>query len=515
MPKRFFSRFKFPIWSALGIVSLVIAIPVAPVIPAHSAGLPDTLPDQRDAFDHLIDANEAQIIVLLERELVEAELAHRIATALANHAGNESAPGAERNPDYLVLEAALAEQIGPEASNLHLGRSRNDLGAAMNRMALRQDVLRVAVALHGVRTTVHELADQHVATVMPGFTHAVQAQPTTLAHFLLAFDGALARDAERLQQAYARLNRSPLGAAAITTSGFALDRQRLAYLLAFDGLVENAYDAIVVSTADSKVETAATLSLSAISVGRLAQDLLFQYDDPAPAIVLAESAAGRSSIMPQKRNPSMIEMLRVLASEVVADAHKATVYVHNTPLHEVRDSRKYLFNVVHDVCLDAEAMYEQLGLVLTSLEFRIDALRERVDNDYSTMTELADSLYREAGVPFRDGYRFASALTSYGREHGLSPADIRHEQAASVYADVLEGRRLPLDESQFEATVDAAAVVANRKGRGGPQPAEVRRMLDEATAGNTSFRRWVDDQRQLIEDRHAELDRLFSGLLEQ
>jgi len=131
MPKRSFSRFKFPIWSALGIVSFVIAMPAAPVTPAHSAGFPDTLPDQRDAFDHLIDANEAQIVTLLERELIDPGLAHRIAAALARYAEVRSAPGAERNPDYLVLEAALMEQLGPEASNLHLGRSRNDLGAAM------------------------------------------------------------------------------------------------------------------------------------------------------------------------------------------------------------------------------------------------------------------------------------------------------------------------------------------------------------------------------------------------
>ncbi len=463
-------------------------------------------------FDHLIDANKAQIVMLTEQGLVDTALAERIATSLADHARAETGRGAERDPNYLKLEAALADRIGAEASNLHLGRSRNDLGAAMNRMALRNDVLRVAFALNHARDVVHDLASRHVDTVMPGFTHAVQAQPTTLAHFLLAFDSALGRDAERLRQTYTRLNRSPLGAAAITTSGFALDRERLAYLLAFEGLVDNSYDAIVVSTADSKAEIAAALSLSAIGVGRLAQDLLFQYDDPAPAIVVSESVAGRSSIMPQKRNPSIVEMLRVLASEVVGDAHKATIYVHNTPLHEVRDSRKYLFNVVHDLTLDAHAMYEQLSLVLGSLEFRVDALRERVDEDYSTMTELADALYREAGVPFRDGYRFASALTSFGRERGLSPAEISREQAVMVYAATLDGAALPLDAAQFAATLDAAAIVANRKGIGGPQPGEVRRMLEAAIDDNAAFRTWVDRERQRIDDRRTELDKLFSGI---
>lgn len=500
MPKHRFSRWSSPFCLTLFVAPFAMST-------AHAAGVAG---ESRDMFDHLIDANEAQIVMLAERELVNSALAERIATSLADYARAATVPGAERNPNYLALEAALIERIGSAASNLHLGRSRNDLGAAMNRMALRDDVLRVAAALSAARASVHDVAGRHVDTVMPGFTHAVQAQPTTLAHFLLAFDGALARDAERLQQSYARLNRSPLGAAAITTSGFALDRQRLAYLLGFEGLVDNSYDAIVVSTADSKAEIAAALSLSAIGVGRLAQDLLFQYDDPAPAIVVAESVAGRSSIMPQKRNPSIVEMLRVLASEVVGDAHKATIYVHNTPLHEVRDSRKYLFEVVHDLALDAEAMYEQLTLVLGSLEFRVDALRERVDADYSTMTELADALYREAGVPFRDGYDFASALTSFGRERGLRPAEISRTQAAAVYAATLGGAELPLDTAQFAAALDAAAIVANRKGTGGPQPGEVRRMLDEAIADNATLQAWAERERQRIAERLAELDEAFA-----
>ena len=154
-------------------------------------------------------------------------------------------------------------------------------------------------------------------------------------------------------------------------------------------------------------------------------------------------------------------------------------------------------------------MYEQLGLVLTALEFRVDALRERVDEDYSTMTELADSLYREAAVPFRDGYRFASALTGYGRQRGLRPADISHEQAAALYAEVLGGRQLPLDDTKFRASLDAAAIVANRAGRGGPQPAEVLRMLDEATAANAALGDWADRERRIIDERNAELEAKF------
>lgn len=468
--------------------------------------------EPRDLFDHLIDANKAQIVMLAEEGLVDRAMAKRIAGALADHAKHQSTAGAERDPDYLVLEAALSRAIGAEASNLHLGRSRNDLGAAMNRMALRDHILQVMTSLGEARAVVHRLAGEHVDTVVPGFTHAVQAQPTTLAHFLLAFDGALQRDASRLRETYVRTNTSPLGAAAITTSGFALNRERLANLLAFDGLVENAYDAIVVSTADSKVEIASALSISALGIGRLAQDLLFQYDDPAPAVIVSEAAAGRSSIMPQKRNPSMIEMMRVLASEVVADAHKTTIYAHNTPLHEVRDTRKYLFYVVRDTLRDADTMYRHLSMMLESLDFRVETLRERVDKDYSTMTELADTLYRESGVPFRRGYAFASALSSYGRQHGKRPGEITWREAADLYATVLDDEQLPLDEAQFRAALDAGEIVRNRKGRGGPQPDETRRMLAAAEADNAANRKWISAQRGSIETRRAELDRLFQRL---
>ncbi len=489
-------------WPARAALALLL---VAAVTTTATAG-------ERDLFDHLIDANKAQIVMLAEEGLVDEAMAKRIASALADHADTQSAAGAERNADYLALEAALSETLGAEASNLHLGRSRNDLGAAMNRMALRDGLLRVMTSLNDARAVVQQLAGEHVDTVAPGFTHAVQAQPTTLAHFLLAFDSALERDATRLRETYARTNTSPLGAAAITTSGFALNRERLAELLGFEGLVENSYDAIVVSTADSKVEISSALSISALGIGRLAQDFLFQYDDPAPAIVVSETLAGRSSIMPQKRNPSMIEMMRVLASEVVGDAHKATIYAHNTPLHEVRDTRKYLFNVVQDTLDDADTMYRHLATVLESLDFRVETLRERVDKDYSTMTEVADALYREAGIPFRNGYAFASALSSYGRERGKRPGEITWREARNVYASVLDGEVLPLDRTQFTAALDAGEIVKNRKGLGGPQPDEVRRMLAEARADHTTNHEWIAAKRSLLQMRRAELDHRFRDL---
>ncbi|MCG8442352.1 MAG: hypothetical protein MI723_11135, partial [Caulobacterales bacterium] len=331
-----------------------------------------SLAQERDLFDYLIEANHAQLVMLVEQELIDEPLAGRIAEAMARHAETEAQDGAERSRDYLLLEEALVAAVGPEASNLHLGRSRNDLGAAMNRMRLRDELRSLLRAQLDARSALLDLADAHLETIMPGFTHAVQAQPTTLGHYLLAVDDALGRDAARLREAYGRVNESPLGAAAITTSGFAIDRDRLAELLAFDGLVENSYDAIVIATGDSKIEVASVVSISAITVGRLAQDVLFQYDDPAPGLVLSQAVAGRSSIMPQKRNPSLVEQLRVTASDVVGRAHTATLLAHNTPLHEVRDTRQPLADHLSALLLEAERMYEGAAALARSLDVRPD-----------------------------------------------------------------------------------------------------------------------------------------------
>jgi argininosuccinate lyase len=469
-------------------------------------------PEPRDLHAHMMEANRAQIVMLAARGLVPAEQAARIAGALRTAATEQDAPGVARSADYLDLEARLIELIGPEASNLHMGRSRNDLGAAMNRMRMRELLLAHLDRIAAVRAMLHRMAEEHVDTVMPGFTHAVQAQPTTLAHFLLAFDASLQRDAQRLREVYARLNRSPLGSGAFTTSGFDLDRELLAELLGFQGLVENSYDAIMVSTADSKVEYAAALGLSALNVGRFAQYIIFQYDDPVPGMLLTGDITGRSSIMPQKRNPSAIERLRLRASEVVANAHASALFVHNTPMYEVKDVREDHLLRLERFAQEAGQMYEQLVQVLESLTIREEVLRDQVDRDYATMTELADMLLREAGVPFRTGYQVASALTTYGREQGKRPMELTREEVETVYRRVT-GEPLPLSDAQLRRAFDPTEIIRGRKGRGGPQPAEVGRMLEDQRRDAAATQAWVDAERQRLQRASEDLDRRFDALV--
>jgi len=478
-----------------------------------AAGDSSDYSDYKELFRYLIEANTAQVVMLHEQDLIDRDLAAALARALLEFPDTDIPAGTPSSyPNYLDLESELEAAVGSEASNIHIGRSRNDLGATMNLMLMRAQVLELVGALAGLRSDLLGMAAEHVDTVMPGYTHGVQAQPTTLAHFILAFDAGLERDGERLRQAYARINRSPLGSGAFTTSGFELDRERLAELLGFPALVENSYDAIVVNTMDTKLEFASALAISALNVGRFAQYLLFQYDEPAPGLLLTGSITGRSSIMPQKRNPSAIERLRLAASEVAGNAQTQALIAHNTPMYEVKDVRQDHLYRLNGTVANMLDTYHRLGEVLASLTVRPDLLRRKVDREYSTMTELADMLKREAGVPFRIGHEVASKLTSYGRSREKTLGEITRDEVDHIYREVT-GEELPLSEEQVRQAFDAGFFVRSRAGIGGPQPASVERMLAAQRVDVQVLFDWAESERARLAAASGRLDRAATRLV--
>ena len=459
-------------------------------------------------YRHMINANRAQLVVLAESGLIDHHSAAEIGVALEAALSETPPPGSDRplDPRYIELERWLVRRVGPAASNIHQGRSRNDLGAVQNRMQLREWTLDLVRAIGDVRRKVQALAADHADTVMPGYTHAVQAQPTTVGHFLLAFDAGLARDCDRLRECYVRINRCPLGAAAFNTSAFPLDRRRLSDLLGFDAPIANSHDAIMVSIADSKVEFTQHLALSALGIGRFAQYILFQYDDPVPGIAIDGPLVTRSSIMPQKRNPSHLERLRTEASEVVGLSTTSSFMVHNTPMYEVKDAREHHFVRIARVADAAAGMYDRLETLIDSLRVREDVLRRKVESGFSTMTELADTLRRDHDVPFRVGHEVASKVTDFGREHGVLPKDLRIEDVNRIYHEVT-GESLPLTAEQLATTLEPVHFIASRRGLGGPQPDSMRRLLTDQRRGLKETNDWVQREQ-------SEIAAAMSGLAE-
>ncbi|MEM7309849.1 MAG: lyase family protein [Planctomycetota bacterium] len=461
-----------------------------------------------DAFARLMRINRASLVALAEGELVPRALASRIAEGIERIEAEQAAPDAPRSGDYLEFEARLLELAGPAASRLHTGRSRQDIGSTSRRLALRAGLLEAYDAQLGARAALLALAADHTATLVPGYTHGVQAQPTTLGHVLMAFASAFERDAARLEQAYARVDRSPLGAAVLSTSGFPLDRRRLAELVGFGGVIENAFDANLVASVDSKIEVASVLATSAVHVGQLVENLHTQYHAPAPWVLLSDAKTSGSSIMPQKRNPRPLDALRRYATSVVGGAHTVTLFAHNTSsgMHDYRDATQVL-----SVCSDARAMYALYAEVVASLHVDAERARREVEADYATMTEVADVLLRDADVPFRIGHGYASRLTDLGRRTGRRPKDLTAAELTQTYREVT-GAELPLDVERLQRALDPRAMVLGRRGLGGTQPEETARMLASHGERLAAARTWLATARERIATADAQLREAFAAL---
>jgi argininosuccinate lyase len=434
---------------------------------------------KRELLPAMLAANRAHLIMLVEQNLVSRKVANAIMQAIAGLDETEirSSPYTGEFEDlFFHVEHLILESAGEPAGNLHLARSRNDLCVAMYRLALRDLLLRAEESLLKLQGVLIAVASEHTGTVMPAHTHTQQAQPTTLAHYLLAVHDSLFRDLRRLRAAFENCNRSPLGAAALTTSGFAIDRDRVAELLAFDGLVENSYDAI--GSADYLGETATALQLSFLGLGRLVNDLLLWSTQEFGAVRVADSYVQVSSIMPQKRNPVSLEHVRSLFSAAVGDTNTVLIMLHNTPFGDVVDTEDDLQPYLWRALEAADGLYRLLAVVVGTMDVNRELLLERARAGYSTVTELADTLVRERGLSFRTAHAVVTAVVKLAESEGIGSAGISPGLLDRAAEGVI-GEPLDLSADEVARALDPVHFVEIRALPGGPAPEEIKRALEE------------------------------------
>jgi argininosuccinate lyase len=487
-----------------------MALTIGQMAPSHAA--------PRDRFFWLTEINKASAVMIVERGIVPKPLGAKIFDAVTqvDAAGNK--PGASRAADYLVVEKDLLAAGGPDISRLHSGRSRQDIGATTQRLINRDDFLTAFEKLNGMRDAILTLAAQAPDAIIPAYTWGVQAQPITLGHYLSGYAAAFEREATRMREAYVRLNQSPLGAAALGTSSFPVDRPRLAELLGFDGPLENSYDANQISPIDGGAELGGLATSGALVLGALIADVTAQYAQTEPWILLSEgNETGVSSIMPQKRNPSGLVRLRAEASTLIGEAGTFALIAHNVEpgMSDYKDfgnPKEYPNAILRDMA----GLYAHADAVVRTMIFRPERALDEVNSDYSTTTELADTLQREADVPFRIGHHFASELVNFGRGHHLRASEIPYAEAQRIYAEIATAAKvdskLPLTEAQFRRSLTAENMVTTSKGFGGPQPAEVARMLAAARDHLATDRAWLDATRGKLAAASQKLDQAFAGL---
>jgi len=447
---------------------------------------------QRYFLDPLLEIHYAHILMLARQGIVPVPVARKCLEGLdsLNRAELARATYDGQYEDlFFHVEAALERACGVEnAGHMHTARSRNDIDITQYRMRLRREILDLVSAVDALRKVLLETARAHVATVMPGYTHTQPAQPTTLAHYLLAVIEALGRDEKRLQAAFATVNRNPLGACAITTTGFPIDRQLTTELLGFEGLQLNSFGAIAAT--DYILETAGAVATTMVNIGKATQDFLLWSTAEFGYLRLIDAWVQISSIMPQKRNPVAFEHARIIASKALGQAQAVFIASHNTPFGDIVDSEDDLQPLVFNMTADALRALHLLAGVVAGCEVNVARMAERANADFLSVTELADTLVRSDPMSFHDAHHIVSAAVR--ALHG-------HYSAEAMVDAVLAVQPLRASREVLLKALDPVNFVAIRRIPGGPALEPVSAAIRETEAEILAVEAWLASKKALLE----------------
>ncbi len=379
-------------------------------------------------------------------------------------------PGIEAEDVHFAVERRLTELIGDAGKKLHTARSRNDQVATDVRLYLRDQIRQIQADLRTWQRTLLAQAEQHVETPIPGYTHLQRAQPVSLAHHLLAYVEMAERDWQRLDDAYRRTNICPLGAGALAGTPQPIDRHYAAQLLGFDDVTRNSLDSV--SDRDFAVEFLCAASLIAVHLSRLAEEVILWASQEFSFVSLSDRVSTGSSIMPQKKNPDVPELVRGKAGRVIGHLQALLVVLKGLPLaynKDMQEDKECLFDAVATVraCLEAMTV-----LLAEGIAFRRDRLEEAVSEDFSNATDVADYLAAK-GVPFREAYNIVGAIVKTCLKEGVLLRDLSLERWQAFH---------PLFAEDIYAAIAPQQVIRARKSYGGTSFAGVREQVAAAKA---------------------------------
>ena len=442
--------------------------------------------------DLLVD--KAHVVMLKERGIIKKDVAAAILNCLTTIEERAEDFIEHELPTYedvhTAVESVVIREIGEDVGGrMHTGRSRNDEVATCVRIALRTELFELMEAVNGLRSGVLEKAAEHVDTIMPGYTHLQHAQATTFAHYALAHADGFARDFARLINAYERTNVCPLGAAAFASTGFPIDRERTAKLLGFDSVLENSMDAV--STRDFIIETVSCCSNLMTNLSRLAEELILWSTSEFDFISVPADYATGSSIMPQKRNPDYAELVRARAGTVygclmsVLSICKALPYSYNRDLQEVTP---HLLKAAKTTTASVAVMRS----MIEGLEVKKEELEKQAPRGFTAATELADTIVRETGLPFRTAHKIVAALAPVLEDENWDLLNDKDSEKAFVAEilrqidDIVVGIGITeqklsakgLTEKKVNEALNIASNVQKRRVKGGPAKKEVLKSLN-------------------------------------
>ncbi|WP_420137994.1 argininosuccinate lyase [Sphingomonas sp.] len=435
-----------------------------------------SIPFDKRLWRQDIAASRAHVAMLGAQGIVDAADVAAIDQGLAQIASDYETNGPPEDLTlediHMTVESRLAELIGPAAGRLHTARSRNDQVATDFRLWVRDAIDAVGAGLAAFQAALLARAEEHAGTIMPGFTHLQVAQPVTLGHHLMAWHAMIGRDRSRFADARARLNRSPLGSAALAGTGFAIDRHATASALGFDGPTANSLDSV--SDRDFALDYLMAATQCSLHLSRMAEEFVIWASQPFGFISLPDAYSTGSSIMPQKRNPDAAELVRGHSGRIAGCMVALTMTMKGLPLaysKDMQDDKPPVFEAHDLLALSIAAM---TGMVETT-RFVPERMRAAAEAGFSTATDFADWLVREGNIPFREAHHITGRAVKLAESEGIA--------LAALPLEALQAIDPRIDARVFGVlTVDAS--VASRTSHGGTAPDQVRARIAEARASS-------------------------------
>jgi argininosuccinate lyase len=466
-----------------------------------------SIKDDARLLDAVVAINKAHVVMLTEQKILSKKDCVAILNALVQ--ASEIQLDDSMEDVHTALEEMVLKKAGTEAGgNLHIAKSRNDQVATAIRIQLRSELLNLLRSVSHVQEHLAEVAEDNLETVILEYTHLQPAQPVTFAHYLLSFVDALERDVQRLQEGYKRVNLCPLGSGALATTSFPINRDRTAKLLGFDGLIENSIDAV--SSRDFVVEIVSTLSLIAVNLSRLVEDLIIWCSPDFGVVELPDEFTGTSSIMPQKKNPEILEIIRARTSLLLGNFIVVSATVKSLPSTYNLDFQEI-----------TPKLWESLEIVRTSLDMLHKLIpRIRVNADVSVRslknfvaaTELANILVRNHKVPFRSAHKIVGTLAKTLWEAKSTFVDATPSMLQDA-AEHAQGIKISVKTEEMTSLTDPLKLVEACNVKGGPAPKEVKRALCEREKQILSTKSNISKMDKELEEAEGMLELIVNSYL--
>ncbi len=464
--------------------------------------LTSSMDSDRNIFHYDLLVDYAHVIMLERQGIIGRESAGKIISSLREIEQDGFENLSRKFEDvHEAIEAKLIEMAGEHGRRIHTARSRNDEVATCLRLFARDRILDILAEILNFRSVLVKRSSEYVDAVMPGFTHLQYAQPTRLSHHLLAWHDMTWRDFERFLDAFKRVNLSPLGSSAFSGTSFPVDRDFVADLLGFDGTVENSMDAV--SSRDFLTECIFACSSLMLSFSRICEEIIL-WASEFGFLKLPDEYASSSSIMPQKKNPDVAEIIRAKAGKIIGmltsamAIYKAMPFAYNRDFQEMN---RILFDAMNETLLSCRVM---VGMV-EKIEFNLEVMKDKAGKDFSTATDLAN-LFAEKGVPFRTAHRIVGELAKKGN---CTPSASEIMEVCRKY-----GVEITFDDDELRNALIPELSVERRRSSGAVSKENILRMIDSrANAIKEDERKLVGMKSRIIQsvNRLYDMVRSYEG----